>query len=268
MPKIWLKIVLTLVVIVTTGGVLKYVLKSQQHSTVLSSVPKSEFPRLTEHQEAPPELSNPQPVYSRSQPDRFIIEDEDDFAIPLQDITLPIHKLMKKRWMKELKDYLRKVPSGSLISIAIGDSSSEELLLNWLISAAVNTQPPLSHLLILSLDIPLQETLEVHGFHSVYVDCEDLLDRQNSSLTLMALTVKLTVMRLLNYWGYDVAHYDTDAIVLKNPERLYYSDFKKSSIVGLRGAFPPSAKNSVGLAVCAGVFMMKSIEKTGMCIVN
>lgn len=260
MPKIWLRTILILVVIVITGGVLKFVFKSQQ-SKVLSSVPKSEFPRLKGHQE---ELNDPQPDYSASQAHHSGIKDEDGFALPLQDITLPIHKLMKKRWMKDLKDYLSTIPTGSLISIIIGDSSSEVLLLNWLISAAVKTKPPLSHLLILSLDIPLQETLEVHGFDSVYVDCEHLLDRQNSSLTLVALTVKLTVMRLLNHWGYDVANYDTDAIVLKNPEGLYYSDFEKSSIVGLRGAFPPSAKSSVGLGVCAGVFMLKSTPKTGM----
>ena len=140
----------------------------------------------------------------------------------MEEYTLPIKNLIKKQWMMDLQAYLHRISPGSLISIASGDSSYENVLLNWLISATVNTYPPLSHILILSLDRPLHKTLVDHGFDSLYVDYNDLLasnlqdDNRGRPLAFYKVMVaRLTVMRLMNHWGYDTANYDTDAIILK-----------------------------------------------------
>ena len=207
------------------------------------------------------------------QPAHFRIRDK--FILPMPKMTLPIYKLITKPWMADLRNYLHQIPpnsTGSPISIASSDSNYENVLLNWLLSAAVNTNPPLSHILVLSLDKPLHDTLVTHGFDSVYVDYRDLLasdvlkNIQNSDRLAfhVVMVLRLTVMRLMNHWGYDAANYDTDAIILKNPEDLYYGEFKDSDVIGSRGRFPESVKNVFGLTLCAGVFMVKSTQQTGM----
>ena len=70
-------------------------------------------------------------------------------------------------------------------------------------------------------------------------------------------------MRLLNHWGYDAANYDSDAIILKNPEVLFYEEFSDSHLVASRGRFPDSANEKFGLTMCAGMFMIKSSPETG-----
>ena len=70
-------------------------------------------------------------------------------------------------------------------------------------------------------------------------------------------------MRLVNYWGFDVANYDTDAIVLRNPEPLYYEQYRDSDFIGSYGHFPPDIKQEWGIAVCTGAVMIRSSICTG-----
>ena len=78
----------------------------------------------------------------------------------------------------------------------------------------------------------------------------------------MVMVMRLTVMRLLNHWGYDAANYDTDALILKNPEQLFYDDLESSDLIGSRG-YSSVVKDVLGLALCAGVFMIKSTLGAG-----
>ncbi len=206
--------------------------------------------------------------------DHFVIGDE--FTLPMPRLTLPISNLITKQWMMDLRNYLSKIPSNSLISVTSGNSKYENVLLNWLISATVNTDPPLSHILILSLDKPLHQTLVEHGFDSVYVDFKDLLasdilerlQQRKHTVYFVLMILRQTVMRLMNHWGYDAANYDTDAIILKNPEQLYYGDFMNSDLIGSRGTFPGSVRKVLGLTLCAGTFMSKSTLETGIATNN
>ena len=71
-------------------------------------------------------------------------------------------------------------------------------------------------------------------------------------------------MRFLNHWGYDVANYDVDAIVARNPEPLYYDTFKESGVIGSHGHFPSRIQDIWGgSTMCAGAFMVKSGPETG-----
>lgn len=208
------------------------------------------------------------------QPYHFVIRDH--FTLPMPKATPPIYDLIRQQWMEDLRNYLLEVPpktnsSRSLISIVTCDSKFKDVLLNWLISAMLDAQPPLSNILILALDRPLQRSLAEHGFSSVYVDYEQLLaPRMLSVLTgkshnafYIVMILRLTVMRLLNHWGYNAANYDADAIILRNPELLYYGELGGSDLIGSRGKFPEVAKSDLGLTMCAGVFMIKSSPGTG-----
>lgn len=207
------------------------------------------------------------------QPHHFVIQN--NFTLPMPRLTLPIYDLITRKWMEELQNYLYQIPphsTSSPISIVACDSKFKDVLLNWLISAMVKTQQPLlSHVLILSLDQPLHSMLAGHGFDSILVEpCEllasSILQKVEASHRkgfYVVMVLRLTVMRLMNHWGYDVANYDTDAIILRNPERLYYDDFSSSDLIGSRGKFPTSVRNVFGLTLCAGVFMVKSTPEIG-----
>ena len=202
------------------------------------------------------------------QPHAFEIKE--DFTLPMKDYTWPIDKLISKQFMIHLKHFLHKKPTGSLISMATSDSSYEDVLFNWLISATVNTNPPLSHILIISLDKPLHDALVKHGFDSIYIYYQDLLlpklwEMRRLSLSASVIS-RFTIMRVINHWGFDVANYDTDAIILKNPEQLY-SNYKKSDMIGSRGTFPELAFQIFGLTLCVGTFVIKSTPNIGMFIV-
>lgn len=203
------------------------------------------------------------------QPYHFVIQDH--FTLPMPKATLPMYDLIRQQWMQDIRNYLLKIPpktnsSKSLISIVACDSKFKDVLLNWLISATLDTQPPLSNILILALDRPLQSTLVEHGFDSVYVDCKQLVASHMLSKRAfyIVMILRLTVMRLLNHWGYDAANYDADALILRNPELLYYEEFSSSDLIGSRGKFPEEARNALGLSMCAGMFMVKTSPQTGM----
>ena len=70
-------------------------------------------------------------------------------------------------------------------------------------------------------------------------------------------------MRFINHWGFDAANYDTDAIVLRNPEPLYYEQYRDSDFIGSYGHFPPDIKQEWGIAVCTGAVMIRSSICTG-----
>ena len=76
-------------------------------------------------------------------------------------------------------------------------------------------------------------------------------------------------MRFLNHWGYDVANYDVDAIVARNPEPLYYDTFKDSGVIGSHGNFPSWIGDTWGgSTICGGAFMIKSGPETGEAIIS
>ena len=205
------------------------------------------------------------------QPHHFVIRD--GFTLPFSNLMLPIQLLIRQKWMADLRDYLYEInPNGSSpINIVSSDFKYKDVLLNWLVSATIKTQPPLRHVLVLSIDQPLHTLLIKHGIHSVYIDPQTLI-RPNTLKLLksslrrafkIVMMMRMVVMRLMNHWGYDVANYDIDAIILRNPTQLYYTKFNNSDLVGSKGRFPEEIKATLGLTMCAGVFMIKSTSNTG-----
>lgn len=206
------------------------------------------------------------------QPYHFVIQN--NFTLPIPRLTLPIYDLITHEWMATLRNYLYQIPPHSTnapISIVACDSKFKDVLLNWLVSAVVHIRPLLSHVLILSMDQPLHSMLVEHGFDSVLVEPQALLspsllrtiESDHRKGFHVAMVLRLTVMRFMNHWGYDAANYDTDAIILKNPEELYYTNFQNSDLIGSRGKFPKSVRGVFGLTLCAGVFMVKSTPGIG-----
>jgi hypothetical protein len=208
------------------------------------------------------------------QPHHFVIRK--GLTLPMPRLTLPIYDLITRIWMEKLRNYLYQIPphsNTSLISIVACDSKFKDVLLNWLLSTmAAQSEPLLSNILIFSLDQPLHVLLVKHGFSSILVEPREVLsasmlpkvEGSHRQGFYVAMILRLTVMRLVNHWGYDAANYDTDAIILKNPEPLFYVHFNSSDLIGSRGKFPTYVRDVLGLTLCAGVFMTKSTPGIGM----
>ena len=194
------------------------------------------------------------------------------FSLPVPFATLPLDQILHTEWLQALKDFLSTLkPDSGLVTVVSSDYKYSEVLLNWLISALVQVDRPLSNVLVLSLDSSLHALLQGKGFACIHVPPEQLL--QSVVINRLALTghvaftqvhiLRLTVMRFINHWGFDVANYDTDAIIMKNPEPLYYHQYKSSDFIGSFGHFPQEMQREWGIAVCIGVVMTKNSKQTG-----
>ena len=72
--------------------------------------------------------------------------------------------------------------------------------------------------------------------------------------------------RLVNYWGYSLATYDTDALILKNPQAVYDAHKEVTVIAGSANVGPTWAVKKWGFAVCPGAMLIRSGHATGnMC---
>ena len=171
--------------------------------------------------------------------------------------------VLKAPWVTSLKHLLKRY-SGKQINIVTCDAKFQTSLLNWLISALVRAEPPLDVVVVLSFDKKLQELLESRGIPSVYVDrlTVMLLKAKMKTKNSHIWVIRNTVYRLINYWGYDIAMYDTDAIVMTNPQSVFDAH-GDSDIIGSAGTYPFQLGRKWGLTFCMGVTLFRHTPRTG-----
>lgn len=75
--------------------------------------------------------------------------------------------------------------------------------------------------------------------------------------------IRLTFFRLLNHWGYDVVMYDSDAVVLKNPQPLFDAN-QGVELVGSAGKGPENIGHVWGRTICTGVLLLRTSPGLGM----
>jgi hypothetical protein len=153
------------------------------------------------------------------------------------------------------------------VSVVSVDYKFREVLINWLIAAMTQAHPPLSHIIVFSLDQPLCELVKRRNINCIFVTPKAFLTQKTIGHFTKhvafseVMVLRLTAMRLMNHWGYDTANYDTDAIVLKSPESLYLRHLD-SHLIGSYGHFPGELGRVWGTTVCCGHFMLKSSPQT------
>lgn len=74
--------------------------------------------------------------------------------------------------------------------------------------------------------------------------------------------IRMVVYRLINYFGYDVVSYDTDAIPLRNLQPVF-DKYRDHDIIGSAGHFPFHLGRAWGFTLCMGVVRFKSNANTG-----
>ena len=192
------------------------------------------------------------------------------FTLPVPLATLSPKELLKQQWIGELQQILLKIPQGlAPVSVVSADYKFREVLMNWFIAAMTLAHPPLTHIIVFSIDKPLCDLVRKRSINCIFVAPKDFLTQKaiahlkKHSVFSEVMVLRLTAMRLMNHWGYDTANYDTDAIVLKSPESLYLK-YSNSHLIGSHGGFPRDLGKLWGTTVCCGLFMTKSSPYTGM----
>ena len=181
------------------------------------------------------------------------------------DVKVKPEQIMQFRWVRKLYFFLTMVDRRFPIAIVASNSKYTDALLNWLIASVVKLKDPIKNILVLSLDSSLQNLLRMRRIDFLYVLPSTLANIKHSKHEAMkqAEVVRLTVMRILNHWGFDVVNYDSDAVILRNPQPIY-DRYPGSDVIGSAGTFPNKMYMKWGVTVCMGVVMLRATNRTGI----
>ena len=199
---------------------------------------------------------------------------EDEGKIPFLPNTLPYavnlrstDALQQALWTTHLYQYLQSLNKSisPQVNMVFGDSDHRELVLNWIIAAKVRLDPPLHNIMVLSLDQPLCDFL---ASKKVPVACiavppESFLASPGPKSWEQGVSCRFLVLRIINFWGYDVASYDCDAVLLRNLQPLYDSNPDVKLFAG-SGTFPSTISNKWGFSLCSCVLLLGSHPSIGM----
>ena len=203
-------------------------------------------------------------INSSNQAEWLVIQSP--FSLPTPKASLPLPQLLQCDWLQQLRHFLARIGPRQLVSLVSSDFTYKSVLLNWLITALVKVDSPLSNVLVLSLDKPLCELLTSRQISCLYIPVSCLLDPGLSLEKHIGFTqvhiMRLMVMRLLNHWGYDVSNYDSDALILRNPETLF-AQMSTQHLIGSSGHSPNKLDREWGAAVCIGTMLIRASHQTG-----
>ena len=88
--------------------------------------------------------------------------------------------------------------------------------------ALVRLTEPLQNVVVLGLDVQVCDLLHPRNISCINIDPDTIIRpsieiKSFFSRRYLASQIRLLVSRLVNYWDYSLATYDTDALILKNP---------------------------------------------------
>ena len=175
--------------------------------------------------------------------------------------TQPIR--MDTKWVCDLYHEVKQMQSKQ-VTLLICSNSYLEVLVNWLAQAVLHAHYPVDNILIIASDSFTHHVMRCKGIHSVFISVDVVFNPLKvNNIVNRIWTTKLTVIRLLNHWNYNVLSFDTDALMLKNVQPLL-DKFSTSDIVASSGTFPVScSKKWNAPTMCMGAIFYKSSPATG-----
>ena len=184
--------------------------------------------------------------------------------------SAPDGYLVNLTWVPKLKEFVTTASRDPdpQVSVVVADTSCLRLLLNWLIAALVRLSRPLHNVLVLALEAEVCDVLTPRKLNCLYTDPKSLIEQPKTenylfSKHFVGVQIRLLAARLINYWGYSFASYDTDAIVLRNPQELFDAHRDVEVIGGAAQYWPVWAVQNWGFALCPGAMMIRSSKATG-----
>ena len=179
-------------------------------------------------------------------------------------------ELQKTESVSKLYDFILNLDKSVSphVNMVFGDSEHTNLVLNWIIAAMLRLEPPLQNVMVISLDRPLCDTLTAKKLPLtcivVSIECifqSNVYDGGERGW-LKGTMVRHPVLRLINYWGYDVASYDSDAVLLRNPQPLY-EERPHMSVLASSSFYPKVLASEWGFVACTGALILRSSPSTG-----
>lgn len=188
-----------------------------------------------------------------------------NFSFPQPRVMRSLDEIKSSKWVHHLRQYLRSLKKPvKQIYLLTSNIKYVDVLLNWLISAVLRSKIPMEHILILSMDDNVHMLLKMRNFSSVLIK-PSFLFPQNITFAKpfeMVMMLRLTVMRIINHFGFNVVMYDTDAIMLKDPQSVFDS-LHDQDMIGTLGTIPDDLFAEWGVTICIGVVMVKSSMRMG-----
>ena len=186
-----------------------------------------------------------------------------DLVMPNSHVLRPLREILKSSWLAEMKTILKNMTNRQ-VNMVVAESKYLPSLLNWLIAALIKTKSPLENVLIVALDERLHLFLHGKGVPSVYINRSNVII-PNARLIMYSdvWIIRLTIVRLLHYWGYDIANYDTDAIIIFKNIQPVLDKYWDSDVIGSEGIFHWRRWWELRPMFCMGFFLFRSSKKTG-----
>ena len=184
--------------------------------------------------------------------------------LPYRDAAQSVQEILQAPWIVPLQKFLSKLTTKH-VNLCVADSKYTESLVHWLVSALVKTQPPLQNVIVISLDRVLHDYLEKRGLDSVHVDPWTVLrsDAHMHSNFSHIWATRMVFFRILNFWNYSVATFDSDALILRNPQPLF-ERYLTSDILGSNGIYPFGLHREwKSSTLCMGTVLFRATQGTG-----
>ena len=210
---------------------------------------------------------------------RMILPKQKRFLLFPDHDTLPHHEYLKSSeelknttWVADLHHYLMTLNRNVTphVNLVFADYKHRMLVVNWVVAATLKVKPPLHNVLVLSLDQLLCNFLAssmLYMNHPPDITCiaapvDTMLSSKGDNLWRASMMIRPIILRLINYWGFDVATYDSDAVVLKNPQTLF--EKYTHDILSSASMWPDSQAEPWGFTLCAGAILYRATSATGI----
>jgi len=189
---------------------------------------------------------------------------------PYPKITHQPYEILTSPWATKMKAKLEAAKVGKQLTLLTVSLNYLPILINWLIHAKLNALPLMENLLVVCVDQDSHEILSRKGILSQLVQVTDIIytmkDMDDNKVFSARVITRLTVLRLLNYWGYDVLVIDIDALLINNIQPIFdhFSDSDIiASTVNSNNCIPSTARNAWGFCLCIGLLLIRSNTNTG-----
>ena len=189
---------------------------------------------------------------------------------PYPKITRQPHEILTSPWATKMKAKLEAAKVGKQLTFLTVSLDYLPVLINWLIHAKLNALPLMENVLVMCVDKHCHEILSRKGILSQLVQVTDIMYStkvvDGNKLFGSRVITRLTVLRLLNYWGYDVLVIDIDALLINNIQPIFdhFSDGDIIvSTVNVENCIPSSARDAWGFCLCVGLLLIRSNTNTG-----
>ena len=190
----------------------------------------------------------------------------EDFTFPhFKCILRDNRQMVETPWISELAKIMSKTREKMIFAITVNQGYKESLL-NWLITAVFKGGVSLNRILVISMDQDIQEFLHWHKISCIYVPVKSLFNSLKSRYWIdeygLVMFTRISVVRLLNHWGYSVVIIDTDALILQDPQPLF-DKYPASSIIASGGTQPRTLYGVWNITVCNGLILLRSNQEIG-----